>query len=494
MTRPTSSTRESCYRAVKSRTSGSTGLYTTVRTTGIYCRPLARRDAGVANVDVPSSAAAARRRLPRLQALPPRRDTRQPDWDVAADRGRAAMRLIADGVVDREGVGGLAHALGLTTRHLTRLLTAELGAGPLALARRAAQTARVLIETTELTYADIAFASGFSSVRQFNDTIREVYAVRPPTSGVAQPPWPTTGTVTMRLAVRTPYAGAPLLDFLATRAIPGVEASGDGGTRTPRLPHGTGTVRLEIPDVPSRRADGVRDRDVRARGPPRHLGGSRARPPAARRRLRPDRGRDAFAGDPLIGPLVRRTPGPRVPGHVDGDEVAVRAVLGQQVSVTGARTVAARLARRARPGARPAGRRAHPPVPRRRDDRRRSTPRTLPHAALARSGAGDAVRRARRGHASRSTAAATATTYAGRCSRCRASVRGRPATSRCERSATPTCSCRPTSASATPSPGSARTRRAPPTSPSAGGRGVVRPACTSWQTLGRAEGELTCGP
>ncbi len=150
-----------------------------------------------------------------------------PDWDVAATAAGRAMRLIADGVVDREGVDGLAARVGYTPRHLTRLLTAELGAGPLALARaRRAQTARVLIETTELTYADVAFASGFSSVRQFNDTIREVYASSPTELRGRRGGRPATGTVTMRLAVRTPFAGRALLDFLATRAVPGVEAGG----------------------------------------------------------------------------------------------------------------------------------------------------------------------------------------------------------------------------------------------------------------------------
>ena len=99
---------------------------------------------------------------------------------MRADLVGRAMRLIGDGVVDREGVPGLASRLGYTERHLNRLLTAELGAGPLALARaQRAQTARILIETTGLGLAEIAFAAGFGSVRQFNDTIQEVYAQAP---------------------------------------------------------------------------------------------------------------------------------------------------------------------------------------------------------------------------------------------------------------------------------------------------------------------------
>ena len=172
--------RESCYRAVKSRDRRFDGVfYTAVRTTGIYCRPSCpARTPALANVTFhPSAAAAQAAGYRACKRCLPDATPGSPDWDVAADAAGRAMRLVGDGVVDREGVTGLAAHLGYTPRHLTRLLTAELGAGPLALARaKRAQTARVLIETTELTYADIAFAAGFSSVRQFNDTIREVYA------------------------------------------------------------------------------------------------------------------------------------------------------------------------------------------------------------------------------------------------------------------------------------------------------------------------------
>ena len=155
-----------------------------------------------------------------------------PDWDVAATAAGRAIELIADGVVDREGVEGLARRVGYTPRHLARLLTSELGAGPLALARaRRAQTARVLVETTDLGFADVAFAAGFSSIRQFNDTVREVYAATPTELRGRRRGAPTQGTVTMRLAVRTPFAGRALLDFLAFHVVPGVEAAGVAGGR-----------------------------------------------------------------------------------------------------------------------------------------------------------------------------------------------------------------------------------------------------------------------
>src|SRR6478609_3786000 len=337
-----------CYRAVQSRDRRFDGtFYTAVRTTGIYCRPSCpARTPAFGNVTFhPSAASAQAAGFRACKRCLPDATPGSPEWDVAGTVAGRAMRLIADGVVDREGVDGLARRVGYTSRHLSRILVGELGAGPLALARaRRAQTARVLIETTELTYADIAFAAGFSSIRQFNDTIREVYASSPTELRGRRGGRPATGTVTMRLAVRTPYAGRELLAFLALRAVPGVEVAGDGWyARTLALPHGSGTVRLELPDEPepNRTAFATATftledlRDVSAATERvRRLRDADCDPVAVA---------DAFAGDPLVGPLVRARPGLRVPGHVDGHEIAVRAVLGQQVSVPGARTVAARL-------------------------------------------------------------------------------------------------------------------------------------------------------
>jgi AraC family transcriptional regulator, regulatory protein of adaptative response / DNA-3-methyladenine glycosylase II len=340
--------RESCYRAVKSRDRRFDGVfYTAVRTTGIYCRPSCpARTPALKNVNFhPSAAAAQAAGYRACKRCLPDATPGSPDWDTAADAAGRAMRLIADGVVDREGVPGLAARVGYTPRHLTRLLTAELGAGPLALARaKRAQTARVLIETTQLTHADIAFASGFSSVRQFNDTIREVYAATPTELRGRRHASPATGTLTMRLAVRTPFAGSALLGFMAQRAVPGVEETGPGWyARTLALPHGTGTVRLDVPDTPDAGVTAF----VTATFALDDLRDTAAAVERTRRMLDADCDSvavaDAFAGDPVVGPLVRRNPGLRVPGHVDGNEIAIRAVLGQQVSVAGARTVAARL-------------------------------------------------------------------------------------------------------------------------------------------------------
>src|SRR5918911_1227955 len=171
---------EQCYRAAESRDVRFDGrFYTAVRSTGIYCRPscpaITPKRANV--TFFPSSAAAQRAGFRACRRCRPDAAPGSPEWDVRADTVGRAMRLIGDGVVDREGVPGLAARLGYTERHLHRMLTAELGAGPLALARaQRAQTARVLIETTDLGLAEIAFAAGFGSVRQFNETILQVYA------------------------------------------------------------------------------------------------------------------------------------------------------------------------------------------------------------------------------------------------------------------------------------------------------------------------------
>ncbi|MET1058623.1 MAG: Ada metal-binding domain-containing protein [Nocardioides sp.] len=340
---------ESCYRAVKSKDRRFDGIfYTAVHTTGIYCRPScpARTPASKNVSFFPTAAAAQAAGFRACKRCLPDATPGSPDWDVAADVAGRAMRLIADGVVDRDGVDGLAHRLGYTPRHLTRLLSAELGAGPLALARaRRAQTARVLIETTAMTYADIAFAAGFSSVRQFNDTIREVYASSPTDlRGRRGGPRSATGTVTMRLAVRTPFAGRAILDFLAYHLIAGVETAGDGWyARTLDLPHGPGAVRLDLSDTPTPGETAF----VAATFELTDLRDTSAAVERARRLVDADCDPlavdDHFADDPVIGPLVRRTPGLRVPGQVDGDETAIRTVIGQQVSVAGARTVTSRL-------------------------------------------------------------------------------------------------------------------------------------------------------
>ena len=172
-----------CYRAAASRDARFDGVfYVGVHTTGIYCRPSCpavtpkRRNVSF----FPSAAAAQGAGFRACRRCRPDASPGSPLWDVKADVTGRAMRLIADGVVDRDGVAGLAARTGYTSRHLGRLLTEQLGAAPLALARvQRAHTARILIETTSLNFADIAFAAGFTSIRQFNDTMRETYDATP---------------------------------------------------------------------------------------------------------------------------------------------------------------------------------------------------------------------------------------------------------------------------------------------------------------------------
>jgi AraC family transcriptional regulator of adaptative response / DNA-3-methyladenine glycosylase II len=337
---------EQCYRAAQSRDSRFDGcLITAVKTTGIYCRPSCpamtpkRR-----NVEFFVTAAAAQQHGYRAcKRCRPDASPGSPEWNVRADVVGRAMRLIADGLVDREGVGGLAARLHYSERQINRLLTAELGAGPLALARaQRAQTARMLIETTSMPITEIAFASGFASVRQFNDTVREVFASSPTELRGARQPSAAGGTLSLRLPYRAPFHSESIFRFLGDRAVPGVEAW-DGVTyrRSMRLNHGNAVVALSPgPSSPGPNAimctlhlDNVADVQAAVQ--------------RCRRLLDLDADPDTveahFADDPILGPLVRKRPGLRSPGHPDGVELLTRAVLGQQVSVKGARTLAARL-------------------------------------------------------------------------------------------------------------------------------------------------------
>ncbi len=337
---------ERCYRAVAGRDARFDGwFFTAVHTTGIYCRPSCPARTPLArNVSFFSTAAAAQGagfracRRCRPDAVPG-----SPEWDVRADVVARAMRLIADGEVERSGVPGLATRLGYSERQLHRLLVAELGVGPLALARaQRAQTARLLIETTELPMADVAFAAGFASIRQFNDTIREVFATTPTgLRGTRHPSVPgAPGWLTLRLAARAPYEAAEVLLFLGAHAVPGLE-EWDGTTfsRVLDLPHGPAVVRLS-PAPGGGAAVTARLRLAELRD----LGAAVTR---CRRLLDLDADPaaidDVLAADPALAPLVAAAPGRRVPASPDADELAVRAVLGQQISVAGARTLTARV-------------------------------------------------------------------------------------------------------------------------------------------------------
>ncbi|HWW45396.1 MAG TPA: AlkA N-terminal domain-containing protein [Acidimicrobiia bacterium] len=333
---------EACYRAVQSRDSRFDGwLFTGVRTTGIYCRPSCpAMTPKRGNVTFyPSAAAAQHAGYRACRRCRPDASPGSPAWDARADVVARAMRLITDGVVDRSGVTGLAARVGYSVRQLERLLVAEVGAGPLALARaQRAQQARILIETTELPFTNVAFAAGFASIRQFNDTIQRVFATTPTSlreraTPVAHGP----GTIELRLPFRTPFHAEGVFGHLGATAVPGVEEWRDGAyRRTLLLDHGPAIVSLA--PAPTWVACSLRLSDLR------DLASAVAR---CRRLLDLDADPQAVDGalaeDAALAGLVAAAPGRRVPRSVDPAEFAIRAVLGQQISTAGARTLTARI-------------------------------------------------------------------------------------------------------------------------------------------------------
>jgi AraC family transcriptional regulator of adaptative response / DNA-3-methyladenine glycosylase II len=357
---------EQRYQAAASKDPRFDGVFfIAVTSTGIYCRPSCpaitpKRE----NMRFYRSAAAAQEGGFRAcKRCRPDASPGSPEWNVRADVVGRAMRLIADGVVDREGVEGLAARLGYEQRQVRRLITAELGAGPLAIARaQRAQTARILAETTTLPLSEVAFAAGFASIRQFNDTIREVFAVTPTQLRAARGrrapaartrrlelvpgSTGTPGLIRLRLAYRAPIDLDRMLGFLAARAIPGMESAEAGRyRRTLMLPNGTGIMSVEPAGhgARNRRESGYVECELQLED----LRDLTAAVQRCRRLLDLDADPEAvsgyLSGDPVLGPLAAACPGRRSPGQVDGDELAMRAVLGQQVSVAAARQLAGRL-------------------------------------------------------------------------------------------------------------------------------------------------------
>ncbi|HQA79023.1 MAG TPA: Ada metal-binding domain-containing protein [Propionicimonas sp.] len=335
---------EQRYRAVATRDSRFDGAFVLgVRTTGIYCRPSCpARTPLPANVEFFSTGAAAQSRGFRAcKRCLPDAVPGSPEWNLRSDVAARAMRLVADGVVEREGVGGLARRLGYTSRHLNRVLLAELGAGPLALARaHRAQTARQLLVGTDLSMADIAFASGFGSIRQFNDTIVEVYdrtpsqvrAARHPNAVEAEP----AARISLALPVRQPFDASGVFAWLAVRAVPGVEDAGPSHyARTIALPRGPAVFEVRY------------DQQLRLTAELSALADLTPLVSRVRRLFDADAdpvGIDAvLSREPALAESVRRTPGVRLPGAVDPHETLLRTMIGQQISIAAARTQLRRL-------------------------------------------------------------------------------------------------------------------------------------------------------
>ena len=336
------------YRAMASRDARFDGQFITgVRSTGIYCRPSCpAMTPKPSNVTFYRTAAAAHEAgLRACKRCQPDAVPGSPEWNLRDDLASRAMRLIADGTVEREGVPGLARRLGYTPRHLGRVLVTELGASPLALARaHRAQTARTLLLATDLSIADVAFAAGFASIRQFNETVQAVYETTPSalrarrhTDSRSLAADPTT--ITLRLPARAPFDGAGLMRFFADHAVAGVETGDDRSfQRLVRMPGGIADITLELdgPDA------------VLCTARLESLSDLSALVSRVRRLMDLDADSiaidEALGRDAVLGPLVARVPGIRLPGTVDPAEALFRTMIGQQISVAAARTVLGRVA------------------------------------------------------------------------------------------------------------------------------------------------------
>jgi AraC family transcriptional regulator of adaptative response / DNA-3-methyladenine glycosylase II len=352
------------HRAVASRDARFDGQFVTaVHSTGIYCRPScpARTPRITGVTFFRTSAAAHLAGFRACKRCLPEATPGSPEWDLREDVAGRAMRLVLDGVVERDGVPGLAARVGYSERQLNRIMTAELGAGPKALSRaHRAQTARTLLTSSDLPVADVAFAAGFASVRQFNDTVREVFAVTPSElrarrgdrggrvdrSGAGG----ADGSLEVHLPARAPFDAQGLLDWHALHALPGTEQVGTDPAgrvtsygRLVDLPGGPGwfSASAAVPGVAGR-GTGI---DLRVRVT------DLSDLPALVARVRSlfDLDADPVAVDAVLGTVpelagpVAHVPGLRLPGAVDAHEIVFRTLIGQQVSVAAARTAQARL-------------------------------------------------------------------------------------------------------------------------------------------------------
>lgn len=321
---------DQCLRAVRSKDSRFDGWFVTaVITTGIYCRPscpvVPPRPRNMRFY--PSAAAAQDAGYRACKRCRPDASPGSPQWNYRADLVARAMRLISDGVVDRVGVSGLATQLGYSVRQVQRVVVAELGAGPAALARaQRTQTARVMIETTKLAMTDISLAAGFASLRAFNDAIRATFAQTPTqlresaATGRAQT---VAGTLPLRLPFRPPLH-LDLFTDVAGHSVPGIEECEEGVyRRSMTLPHGPGILTVLTPPPKATQVEvqlAVQDlRDLAvAISRTRRMLDLDADPVAIDERL---------AADPYLADCVTSAPGRRVPGAFDATELAVRVLL-----------------------------------------------------------------------------------------------------------------------------------------------------------------------
>ena len=341
-----------CYRAMAVRDARFDGrLFTGVKTTGIYCRPIcpARTPRPENVVFFPTAAAAHEAGFrPCLRCRP----ETSPDlgaWRGASNTVSRALALVEMGALDEASVDALASRVGVGERQLRRLFQQHLGASPIAVAQsRRVLLAKQLIHETRLPMTEIAMAAGFGSLRRFNDTFQALFR-RPPTAlrrsadtDVSAGP---EGEISLKLRYRPPYDWPAMLGFLRARAIAGVESvEGETYRRTIGLDGQQGTVTVRPADGPA----GSNALAATVRFP------KLSALPQIIARLRrvfdlaadPDAIALQLVKDPTLAPLVAARPGLRVPGAWDGFELAVRAVLGQQITVPGAIRLAGALVAR----------------------------------------------------------------------------------------------------------------------------------------------------
>jgi AraC family transcriptional regulator, regulatory protein of adaptative response / DNA-3-methyladenine glycosylase II len=337
--------REVCYRALQSRDTRFDGLmFVGVTSTGIYCRPVCpARTAKFENCRFYGSAAAAQDAgfRPCLRCRP----ETAPDmasWRGTSNTVSRALALIAEGALDGEGnsVERLAERLGLGERQLRRLFLQHLGASPVSVAQtRRVLFAKQLIHETQMPMTEVAMAAGFGSLRRFNEIFLDLFGRPPRSLRRKSSAKEAEKDVVLRLRYRPPYDWEAMLGFLRARAVTGVEVVEDGRyLRTVEVNGAMGSI--EVTHLRDRESLGVSIRfpDVRLL-------------PAIVARVRRlfDLGADIetidehLSGDPALARLVAERPGLRAPGGWDGFEIAVRAVLGQQISVVAARGLAGQL-------------------------------------------------------------------------------------------------------------------------------------------------------
>ena len=339
--------RRTCDRARRSRDPRFDGrFFIAVTSTGIYCRPVcparSPKDENIRYYPTAAAAQAAGFR-PCLRCRP-EASPGTPAWLGTSNVVSRGLRLISEGALDEDGVEKLADRLGVTDRHLRRLFLQHLGATPLEVAiTRRVHFAKKLLDETSLSCAAIAEASGFGSLRRFNGEIRRAYS-RTPTElrKLSKPGSLTRDSYRFRLSYRPPYDWKHALSFLATRATPGVEVvSGDSYRRTIAIGDSHGSLTVSPSQHP-------RSLDLEVRFPePKALLSIVER---VRRIF--DLGADPhviaehLGADPHLRAALRRHPGIRTPGAWDGFELAVRAIVGQQISVKAATTMMGRIASR----------------------------------------------------------------------------------------------------------------------------------------------------